>query len=103
MDSIEAGFALAKEFGVREEDARKAIDLEAADIRENGKLIRYAKSVELATDRVRSWLKDGDEYAVKLNWLDLASFVSSHRPACVWAVLVAKDRFASQMAEGSGQ
>ena len=53
---------------------------------------KYARAVETAYGRIVEWLKTGDEYAVVENYGDFARFASSHRPACVFAVMVAKSR-----------
>lgn len=96
METMDATQALVKEFGVNRDDARKAIDSESDFIREDGKRdrlrISYAASIDTAYQRIAAWIRTAEEYRVKLDWEDLAKFVASHRPACVWAVLVGKSK-----------
>ena len=98
MDTIDAAKRLKDEFGVDELAARKAIDQESLEIREAGKRVKagkrvnYGKSVEEAYTRVADWIKGADEYVVALTWQDIAKFMSTHRPACVWAVMAGKGR-----------
>lgn len=94
MDTMDAAQKLVNEFGVSWEDARRAIDWESADIRTEAKprRISYSDSIDSAYEQIASWITTANEYMVALDWKDIASFQSSHRPACVWAVLVGKSR-----------
>lgn len=76
-----------------ESELRSALDSEVNEVEENlhGRN-KYARAVETAYGRIVAWLKEGDEYAVVENYGDFARFASSHRPACVFAVMVAKSR-----------
>lgn len=52
---------------------------------------RYARAVSIAEARISSWLKETpneDLYGAR----QIARFISSHRPACVWATLIAVAR-----------
>jgi hypothetical protein len=64
-------------------------DSEESNLSGRGK---YERAVTTAYKRISEWLKTGDEYGVQRQWRDLASFAASHRPACVYAVLIAKAR-----------
>lgn len=90
MTSLDGAQALHERFGVDYDGALKAIDTEAEYIRKSGKRVRYDYSIEKATDRVSAWIGDCGQYNFNLNYADLARFVSSHRPACVWAVLAGR-------------
>lgn len=89
-DSIYPAHALVKEFGVGQSEAMKAIDQEANDIQERIPRTRDNAAIEQSYNRVRAWILEAEEYMVKLEWGDIAQFASSHRPACVWAVLIGK-------------
>lgn len=54
---------------------------------------KYGRAVETAFDRLGSWLADGCQYGVTLDWRNVAHFAAQHRPACVYGVLVAKARY----------
>ena len=96
MDFFTALATIRKEFPqLDESELRSAMDseVESEEKRLTGQRVRgkYARAVESARFRIVEWLKTGDEYAVDLASIDsLAKFVSSHRPACVWAVLRSK-------------
>lgn len=94
MDIYDATQALVTEFGVDQTDAMKAVEFESQDVIDNAKQDRRRVSQAVATQeaysRVASWLRDADQYAVKLDWADLARFAGSHRKACVWAVFTGK-------------
>jgi hypothetical protein len=97
MDSIDAANKLVKEFGVTQSDALKAIDAEVDDLRNDtfrSRKSTYKEALEAAYESISGWLKNGDEYQVKLEWTDIRDFAISHRKACVWAVLTAKARAA---------
>lgn len=100
MDSIDAANKLVKEFGVEQGDAIKAIDAEVDDLRADTfqRKPSYKEALERAYETIREWLRTGDEYAVKLEWDDIARFAHSHRKACVWAVMTAKARAATKVA-----
>jgi len=96
MDSINYAKKLVAEFGVTLEDAIKAMDTEADDIRNDpfrGPSDRKPSlpgALATAYNHLKDWLSTGNEYVVKLEWEDLARFAFSHRKACVWAVMTAK-------------
>jgi hypothetical protein len=102
MDAIDAATKLAKEFGVSQSDAVKAIDAEVDDLRHDpfrsGRKPSYAQAVETAYSSVREWLLTGDDYVINLEWDDICRFTHSHRKACVWAVLTAKANAAKKVA-----
>ncbi len=57
---------------------------------------RYERAVATAHERILQWIATADEYQVN----DVASFVASHRRACVWAVLVGQ-RLSKETAQRS--
>lgn len=92
MDTMDAAQKLVTAFGVRWEDARRAIEWEAADLRTEYGPMSHGESNDRAYAMIHEWITTANEYMVALDWKDIASFQSSHRPACVWAVLVGKSR-----------
>ncbi len=52
--------------------------------KERGIRDKYQRAVTAAHERILQWIATADEFAID----DVASFVASHRRACVWAVLV---------------
>lgn len=70
------------------------VDSEQARLSGRGK---HERAVTLAVDRMRDWLATGNEFAVSLDWRDLASF-ATHQPTCVWCVFIAKAREAKAVA-----
>lgn len=95
MDTIDYATKLVKEFGIDQSDAIKMLDCETDDERNDNfraRKMHYSEALDAAYECIREWLATGDEYAVKLNWEDIAQFVSGHRRACVWAVLTCKAR-----------
>ena len=92
MDFFTALATIRKEFPqLDENELRSAMDSEIAaeEKRLTGRGV-YARAVESAQGRIVEWLKTGDEYRLDLTFDGMAKFVSSHRPACVWAVLRCK-------------
>lgn len=64
------------------------IESELARLKGSGTRGQYRAAIERAHARIINWLKTGKEFAVNpANLDDLCRFVSSHRQACVWAVL----------------
>lgn len=57
-----------------------------------GRAARYDAAAARTYERLSDWLKTGNEYAVDLDWRDIASFMLSHQPACVICVMIAKAR-----------
>lgn len=50
------------------------------------------KAAELvAQERIQTWADGAQEYAISRGGFTLASFVASHRRACVWAVLIGRE------------
>lgn len=96
MDSVDYGRKLAQTFHLYEDDCIKAMRQEADDIRAEPppgqRKPTSQQALEMAYEHLVDWLQNGKEYAVKLNYIDVAQFVLSHRKSCVWAVLVAKSR-----------
>lgn len=81
-----------------ESDLRSAMDAQVKEETERlkqAKCYSYARAVAAAYDRIKEWLKTGDEFVVALDWRDLAGF-SLRMPACVYCVFVAKARVAEQ-------
>ena len=92
MDFFTALASIRKEFPqLDESELRSAMDseIEAEEKRLKGRGV-YARAVESSRFRITEWLKTGNEYHVDLTFDGMAKFVSSHRPACVWAVLRSK-------------
>jgi hypothetical protein len=92
MDFFTALTTIRKEFPhIDESELRSAMDSEVAaeEKRLTGQR-KYARAVESTQYRITEWLKTGNEYQVDLTFDGMAKFVSSHRPACVWAVLRCK-------------
>ncbi len=78
-------------------DAQNMIRLEAkeglAQLKANNPHARNKEGLaqQVACERILNWLTTAGEYAVNTSDLrDLASFINSHRQACVWAVLIGK-------------
>jgi hypothetical protein len=92
MDSMDAAKRLKEEFGCDFSEARKAVESEADAVIEHAKpqRVKYADAIDTAYTMVRDWIRTAPEYMVDLDWTDLARFHSSHRFACVWAVLTGK-------------
>ena len=96
MDFFTALATIRKDFPwVDESELRSAMEREVKSEEERltGQRVRnkYARAVEAAPDRLTEWLKTGHEFQVNLADIDsLARFISSTRPACVWAVLRSK-------------
>ena len=92
MNFFTALATIRKEFPhLDESELRSAMDSEIAseEKRLTGRGV-YARAVESAQIRIVEWLKTGNEYQIDFTADGLAKFVSSHRPACVWAVLRCK-------------
>lgn len=96
MDSVDYGRKLAQTFHLSEDNCIRAMRQEAEDLRAEPPLGQrkptYQQALDMAYTHLEDWLKNGKEYAVKLDWEDVARFALSHRKACVWAVLTAKGR-----------
>jgi hypothetical protein len=92
MDSMDAAKRLQEEFGCDWSEARKAVESEADEIKDRLKpqRISYPDAIDSGYAAVRDWILIGHTYSVSLDWQDLARFHSSHRFACVWAVLFGK-------------
>ena len=99
-DTIDYATKLEKEFGVEQGDAIKMLDAETDDMRNDpfypNRKLRYQEALDMAYEHLREWLTTGTEYAIRLDWADIAEFAASHRRACVWAVLTCKAKKAVQ-------
>ena len=93
MDSHDAVRDIHKLYPtIPEQEIRSAMDAEidSEEKRLTGRG-KYAQAVENAHYRILEWLKNGTEYNVDHSDLDsLCKFLTSHRPACAWAVLRSK-------------
>lgn len=83
-------------YGTDESTVTKMIRVEAKDRIEEGRdkgRNKDGRAQKAACLAILGWLTEAHEYAVNTdNLRDLADFVSSHRQACVWAVLVGKSQ-----------
>ena len=50
----------------------------------------FPDAVEKAHELMLEWIEHAHEFKVDDNLGDVASFVASHRSACVWAILISK-------------
>lgn len=75
------------------------IDLELARFKGRDK---YVAAVESAFVLMSDWLHCGNDFAVTLDWKELASF-ATHTPACVYCVFIAKSRAAVEAIEGHAE
>src|SRR5678816_3556104 len=91
MDFNDATLSIHRQYpGLNTSDLRNMMDDEVRDEQARLKVAHpynrtsYARAVSTAHDRILNWLATADEYQIN----DIASFVASHRRACVWSVLV---------------
>lgn len=87
MDLFDTAKAIAKEFPTLSLfEIRDAIEFEAKVIVIEDGLNGRGQSLETAADRIRKWIGEAEEI-YSLHLTNLPQFVSTHRTACVWAVL----------------
>ncbi|NBW07838.1 MAG: hypothetical protein EBR82_07405 [Caulobacteraceae bacterium] len=60
-------------------------EMERRKIRRTMGNIKEAR--ETAEKRIQAWADESEEYNIER----LSTFVASHRPACVWAVLIGRE------------
>lgn len=93
MKGHEALQAVLKEYPQLKEyerDLARAMETEIHEITK-GDLRKYPETWPVIVDRFLEWIRTTDEYkGVKMTPLSIARFVSSHRAACVWAVLMGR-------------
>ena len=51
----------------------------------------WTNAYQVAQERIQRWADEAHEYAICRGGFTIASFVASHRRACVWAVLVGRE------------